>query len=187
MNYTNTGGYILNKVIIASTNPVKINAVSNAFRKVFNEITFDYQGINVPSNVSEQPMNSNETLQGAQNRAMNAKKIINDASYYIGIEGGLEILNNEIEVFAWVYIINSASKIGISRTSSFFLPEGLKQLILKGYELGVADDMFFNRHNSKQQNGAIGILTNNIIDRTKYYEEAVILALIPFINPDLYL
>jgi non-canonical (house-cleaning) NTP pyrophosphatase len=32
----------------------------------------------------------------------------------------------------------------------------------------------------------VGILTDNAIDRQKLYEPAVVMALIPFKNPDLY-
>jgi len=53
-------------------------------------------------------------------------------------------------------------------------------------ELGHADDMVFKRDNSKQKNGAVGILTHDLIDRASYYEQALILALIPFINKDIY-
>ena len=49
-----------------------------------------------------------------------------------------------------------------------------------------ADDIVFKRNNSKEKNGAVGILTNNLIDRTKYYEEAVVLSLIPFIKNELF-
>ena len=43
-------------------------------------------------------------------------------------------------------------------------------------------DMPLGRSNSKQGNGAVGILTADVIDRTHYYEHAVILALVPFKN-----
>jgi non-canonical (house-cleaning) NTP pyrophosphatase len=52
-------------------------------------------------------------------------------------------------------------------------------------ELGEADDLVFGQINSKQQNGAIGILTNDLIDRESLYRPAVIMALIPFLNPTL--
>ncbi|MEA2092741.1 MAG: DUF84 family protein, partial [Patescibacteria group bacterium] len=55
-----------------------------------------------------------------------------------------------------------------------------------GKELGEADDIVFQRNNSKQENGAVGILTGDVVDRTKCYTEAVILALIPFKNVNLY-
>ena len=56
----------------------------------------------------------------------------------------------------------------------------------QGLELGQADDIVFGRSNSKQANGAVGILTDDVIDRAQLYEPAVIFALIPFKNPDLY-
>ena len=40
--------------------------------------------------------------------------------------------------------------------------------------------------NSKQKSGAVGLLTNNAIDRTAYYAHAVTLALAPFLNEPLY-
>jgi non-canonical (house-cleaning) NTP pyrophosphatase len=59
-------------------------------------------------------------------------------------------------------------------------------LIQQGKELGEADDIVFNQSNSKQANGSIGILTGDVIDRTALYAHAVILALVPFKNPELY-
>jgi non-canonical (house-cleaning) NTP pyrophosphatase len=53
-------------------------------------------------------------------------------------------------------------------------------------ELGDADDEIFGASNSKQQNGAVGLLTENAVTRTTLYEQAVIMALIPFKNPELY-
>lgn len=53
-------------------------------------------------------------------------------------------------------------------------------------EFGYADDMVFMRNNSKQGNGAVGIVINNVIDRVEYYRQAIILALIPIVNKELY-
>jgi non-canonical (house-cleaning) NTP pyrophosphatase len=39
-------------------------------------------------------------------------------------------------------------------------------LVESGKELGDADDIVFGKSNSKQQNGAVGILTHDIITRT---------------------
>jgi len=53
-------------------------------------------------------------------------------------------------------------------------------------ELGLANDIVFSKLNSKQKCRAVGLLTHNKITRTELYKDAVILALIPFINPGLY-
>lgn len=86
--------------------------------------------------------------------------------------------------FAWIVTIGN-DRVGRSRTSSFVLPDELTALIRAGHELGHADDKLFGRENSKQGNGAIGILTGDHITRTDFYAEAMVMALIPFINPDL--
>ncbi len=173
------------KIIIASKSPVKIEAVKIAFKKVFTNIDFIFESINAPSGVSNQPMSSFETLKGAENRANYSFSEKQDNNFWIGIEGGIEKSTCGYEAFAWVYI-KSTHKIGKARTASFFLPKKIENLIEKGFELGDADDIVFGLKNSKKKNGAVGILTKNVTNRTKYYSEAVILALIPFVNEDLF-
>jgi len=91
-----------------------------------------------------------------------------------------------MEAFAWVYILSKHGKSGKGRTGTFFLPQKMSELIKQGKEMGEADDIIFNTNNSKQKDGTVGALTNNLITRTDYYEPAVIFALIPFMNPDIY-
>lgn len=173
-------------IVLASKNPVKAQATRNGFQRMFPEETFEIHTISVPSNVKQQPMTDEETLQGALNRARNASHAIPEADYWVGIEGGVEdSIQNEMTAFAWVYVLSSTLS-GKGRTGAFFLPQKVAQLVRQGEELGEADDLIFHRSNSKQENGAIGILTGDIIDRSQLYEQAVILSLIPFRNRDLY-
>lgn len=105
--------------------------------------------------------------------------------YAIGLEGGIATIDNTMECFAWMAIYDG-EKIGNARTASFPLPQKIKELVDNGMELGHADDIVFGRTNSKQGNGAVGLLTQGVIDRAAYYEHAVVLAMIPFLWPDLY-
>jgi non-canonical (house-cleaning) NTP pyrophosphatase len=75
---------------------------------------------------------------------------------------------------------------GFAKTATFLLPTAIAKLIQQGMELGHADDKVFRRVNSKQQSGTVGVLTAGIIDRTEYYKPALVLALIPWIRPDVY-
>ena len=172
----------MKKVLIASRNPVKINATKKAFEEVFTN-RFEFEGVSAESLVSDQPMSNDETLKGANNRLQNIQHL--EADYLVSIEGGVDLLDSNYEAFAWI-IISDKNKVGKAKTATFPLPSKISHLIKDGYELGDADDMVFKRSNSKQKNGAIGILTDNIIDRTEYYYHAIILALIPFINPNYY-
>jgi inosine/xanthosine triphosphatase len=175
------------KVIIASTNPVKVNATKEAFASMLPEIVFEYVGISAPSDVADQPMSDQETFIGASNRVNNARKQEPDADYWVGIEGGLEMKKGELEVFAWVVIQDKEEMIGKGRSTTFFLPPIMAQKIAEGMELGHAADVVFNEKNSKQNQGTIGILTGNVIDRTRYYVDPTIAALIPFKSPSLYI
>jgi len=173
------------KVVISSKNPVKIQATKNAFEKMFPDSQTVFYGESFPSHVAEQPMSDEETLTGAVNRAQGAKQNIIDADYWVGIEGGVEENNSVMEVFAWIVIL-SQDVTSRSSTSTFALPERVAVLLRQGMELGDADDVVFGRSNSKQQNGAVGLLTNDLITRTAYYELSLVLALIPFKKAEYY-
>jgi len=172
-------------ILVASQNPVKAQAALGGFRRMFPEETFELRTMTVASGVSEQPTSSDETLQGAIQRAQAARQSVPAADYWVGIEGGVETHGEELCAFAWIAIL-AHGLTGIGRTGTFYLPPAVAELIRQGKELGEADDIVFKQSNSKQKNGAIGILTRDVIDRAQLYEQAVVLALVPFKNPDLY-
>jgi inosine/xanthosine triphosphatase len=170
---------------------VKIAATKEGFSRMFPEEEFQVQGISVPSGVPDQPFSSQETLIGAMNRANAAREKAPQADYWVGIEGGVtaepmgELTKGELWALAWVTVLNR-DQVGKGCTGTFALPPQVAALVHQGKELGEADDIVFGRINSKQENGAVGLLTDNVIDRAAYYFQAVILALIPFKNPALY-
>lgn len=172
-------------LVIASTNPVKIQAIRLGFERLFPDECFEILTTSVPSGVSDQPLSDEETLQGATNRASGAAQAFPQGDFWIGIEGGIEDHNGQMAAFAWV-VVYTPRQFGKGRSGTFFLPPAVAGLIRQGKELGEADDIVFKKQNSKQANGAIGILTGDVIDRTSLYEHAVILALVPFKNPELY-
>jgi inosine/xanthosine triphosphatase len=172
-------------ILLASKNPVKIQAALQGFQRMFPGEEFTIQQVSVPSGVSDQPFSDQETYRGAVNRVDNAYVLNSQADFWVGIEGGVEEKDGELSAFAWI-VIRSKERYGKSRSGSFQLPKKLADLIQQGIELGEADDIVFNRSNSKQVNGAIGILTGDVIDRTELYQHAVILALVPFKNDGLY-
>lgn len=111
------------KIVVASTNPVKIKATEIGFTKMFAGESFEIEGVSVPSGVADKPVSEQETLFGATNRVNNVAKLVPSADYWVGIEGGLEHIENSIEAFAWVVIKSQTGVIGRGRTGSFFLPK----------------------------------------------------------------
>lgn len=176
----------MKKVIVGSTNPVKLSATQAAFLAVFPNEKFEFIGYNALSGVPDQPFGNEETKTGARNRALNSKTAYPDAGYYVGLEGGLVKSGSDYWVSAWMCVINQSGSFGYGQTSSFMLPPKIASLVESGQELGYASDTVFNETNLKHRGGSISILTNGLINREDYYKEALILALIKFAQKELY-
>jgi inosine/xanthosine triphosphatase len=170
---------------IGSANPVKIQSALSGFEVMFPEVKFIAKGVAVASGVSDQPMSCSETLLGATNRARELRSQ-SAADYVVGIEGGIEVIDNELFAGAWIVVIDSDGKVARGRSASFALPPQVKEMVDAGIELGDANDKMFKERNSKQAGGAVGSLTTGVITRQSLYEHAMALALIPFQQPSLF-
>lgn len=173
------------KVIVASLNPAKIDAASLALARAFPGKPCQISGVAVPSGVAEQPMSDNETYQGAHQRALAAKTAIPDADLWIGMEGGMEEYSQGSMTFAWIQVLGMGLD-NASRSASLTLPPFVAKAVADGEELGQAMDRLFSLSNCKQQGGAIGVLTGNLLDRRRIYCDTLILALAPLLNPEPY-
>jgi inosine/xanthosine triphosphatase len=173
----------MKKIFVASTNPVKLQAARCAFERMFAGEQFETSPLSVTlEGIPAQPMTDAETQRGAQLRAETARQSQPASDFWVGIEGGVQLMEGSLAVFAWVVVL-SADRSGTARSGTFFVPPGVAELVRQGMELGDADDIYFGQHNSKQQNGAIGLLTGNVLDRTELYTHAILLALAPFKTP----
>jgi len=171
------------KVVVASRNPVKIGATEQAFAKLFPDQTLDMVSADVASGVSDQPTSDEETRVGARNRAMAASDVMPEADYWVGLEGGVEVVDEQLMAFAWMAIKGSNGKIGEARSATLPLPPAVKELVDSGMELGDANDKVFSTINSKQGGGAYGLLTNGLYTRESIYTQTLIIALTTFVNP----
>ncbi|MBW6465471.1 MAG: inosine/xanthosine triphosphatase [Brevefilum sp.] len=175
----------MKKIVVASLNPVKMDAVLNGFKRLFPGEDFRVAPVSVDSGVEDQPLSDQAAHQGAENRAGAARQSVPEGDYWVGVEGGCDTLGEDMIAFAWVVAL-SKDGVGSSRTAHFRLPAAVQKLVEAGMELGDADDQVFGKRNSKQKSGAVGLLTDDVITRKTLYEQAVILALIPFKRSDLY-
>lgn len=175
----------MTRIIVSSFNPVKSDAVEKGFNRMFPHKNHEIVQIAVESGVSDQPMTDLESRKGALNRALNARKQAPDGDFWVGVEGGCDYLDGDMVAFAWI-VVQGRENRGSARTALFRLPKEVQRLVESGLELGLADDEVFGEENSKQNSGAVGLLTGDVVTRTTLYEQAVILALIPFKNRYLY-
>lgn len=174
------------RIAVGSRNPVKIGATEFGFRQLFPQDSIQVDGFSIESGVSDQPMGSEETRRGAQNRANALKEQQPEFDFWCGIEGGIETLDEDWFASAWLVVIDRHETCGESKTALFPLPPEVKRLVESGLELGHANDRVFSEHNSKHAGGAIGSLTRGLITRQQLYEHAMTMALIPFAQPELF-
>lgn len=172
------------KIIVGSKNPVKVNAVKGAIGSLFPNVEVECVGMHAPSGVPDQPMNSDETRIGAVNRVAYCKEHT-QANYYVAMEGGVDRFDYGAFTFAYV-VIDSGEKQSVGRSAILPLPDSVYESLEQGEELGTVMDRLFGTTNVKQKGGAIGLLTNGQETRESAYNQALTLAMAPFLHPQRY-
>jgi inosine/xanthosine triphosphatase len=189
------------KIIVAvgSTRRPKLNAVWEALT-VFGPLLdpnapFEVVGQEVSSGVRHTPLSRAEIMAGAKRRADaledRAKKENFPWHFFVGLEGGLEIISSKSKrlVFLenWAYVADRNGISGYGQSGSVLLPDALaKRVVDEGMELGVAIDAFAGGHGIRDGQGAWGVMTRNLITRQDAFRVAVINGFAPFFNAALY-
>ena len=170
------------EVVVTSFNPVKIEAVRQAFLSQLPSSETRIVPVGVDSGVADQPMSDDETRQGARNRVAAARQQAPGADYWVGLEGGLDVFDGDLMAFAWMVVAGPGGRVSETRSATLPLPPRVQTLVAGGLELGEANDRVFATLNSKQAGGAYGLLTNGLMTRESIYTQTLILALIPFVH-----
>jgi inosine/xanthosine triphosphatase len=168
-------------VAVGSQNPAKISAVKEVFRSFFDA---KIEGLAIDSGVSHQPFNE-ETFLGAQNRAQKALDM-SAADYGVGIEGGIIELNSRWYNLGYVVILHQNGEMSTGSSGWFECPQIILNKIRTGKELADAMDEVSDPPYARTELGAIGFLTKNHVTRKDLYVHGVYMALLPFINHNLY-
>ena len=91
-------------IAIGTTNKAKVGAVEAIAKQFFDQAEFTYY--KAASGVSEQPMTTEETRQGAINRAKNTMAAT-DAALSFGLEGGVTEIEGIMYVCNWGALASS--------------------------------------------------------------------------------
>ena len=176
------------KINIASNNPVKVEAVKEIIRSYDFLKNAEVKGLNVDSEVSEQPKSLEETVQGAINRA---KSAFNNCIYSFGIESGLmrvpQTKTGKMDFCVCAIYDGKQHHLGLS--CAFEFPIKVTQMI---HEFGIDANEAFYRCGLTQDKkigyseGTIGILTRGRMNRKDYTKQAIQMALIHLENSHLY-
>ena len=171
-------------IVMGSTSAVKVNATKQAFGTYFEDV--DVKGLPLASGVKAFPTSDEETLQGALNRAKEARSLEPEADFAVGIEGGLSRFDKYVLV-KQVAVVIKEDIISIGVSAGYAAPERLlRQLDMASDESRNIIDSYLGRKEILSNEGVIGVLTNGILDRTRVTKDAVICALTRFVNPQFY-
>lgn len=176
------------KIIIGSKNKVKVEAVKEiaVHYEMFDGVIFDM--INVESGVADQPKSLEEVVEGAKNRAKNARK---GGDLGVGLESGLMDVpgskSGKMDLCACAIFDGKEFHLGLS--SAFECPTEMNRLMLEeGLDMSQACNKIGLTDNPEigSEEGAIGILTKGRMTRKDYTKQSIITALIHLENAELY-
>ncbi len=170
------------KIVVGSTNPVKVAAA----KAVFGQLVPDVQVLSVAAELSvpNQPWGDEQTQAGAINRAR--ELLMAGTDYGVGFEGGVIELPYGLMTCAWCAVVDASGAVGLGGGVNCLLPPSVADAVRAGKELGPAMDALTGDKDTKEGPGAVGILTNGLIDRQQAYEQILAMALARFMTPDYY-
>lgn len=174
------------KILMGTKNPGKIEGAKQAFEKYFDNVEID--GYAVKSDVPDQPVND-EILQGAKNRVKNLKEYAKanniDADFYIASEAGItDKLGTWLDFnLALIEDKNGKQSVGVSQ--GFPIPEKYIDEI-KATEFGKLMDRLFDGKDLGKAKGGINFLTKDEVTRIDLTRNAFVMALITFINEEIW-
>lgn len=194
------GAYSMKKITVAvgSTRKPKLRAVSDALREFASMLVpdadFEVVGEEVESGVSSTPTSCEELMRGARQRAETLVRVAREKrkpwNYFVGLEGGLEVLQEDrarrVFLESWAYVSDGMRGF-YGRSGGIEVPEELAHEVLeRGFELSDAIDRYAGTIGIRDGLGAWGVLSAELIPRHESFRLAVVTAFAPFYNARMY-
>ena len=199
----------MNKSLIAvgSMRGPILDAVHDALKLLADHLNpnaqFEVLGFAVGSGVGHTPLSSAESMRGARQRTKALMQLASAKGevyqYFVGLEGGVEVIESRADnidaagdgrrrVFleSWAYV-SDGLRGHFGRSGGIELPPVLANEVLdKGVELGAAIDKFAGIAGIRDNQGAWGMLSNNLVTRRQAFCIALVAAFAPFYNVNLF-
>lgn len=188
------------RIAIGSTRKPKVDAVKSAMARITKilelaPLRISFLPREVESGIANTPLSLTEMMAGAFNRAENLKSLLaeegNTADYYIGLEGGLfrTKIDDRGENFylqSWVYVTNGAQGFFGSSAAVQIPHKVTGEFQGRDFELADIMDRLGKVKNNRDKGGAFALLTKGLLTRQAIFESAVLAAMAPYYNPEIY-
>jgi len=180
-------------VAVGSTRRPKLDAVREVLTLVGPRLnagsSFEVCGVDVASGVRHTPLTREDTMAGARQRAESLVALARQRnapwSYFVGLEGGLDVVMEGSRRLAflqnWAYVSDGRGLGAFGQSGGILLPDALvTSAVDQGAELSEAIDSFAGSAGIRDGQGAWGVLTGGLITRQDAFRAALINAFAPF-------
>lgn len=197
LNQTQTSA-IIKTIALGSDRAAKIMAVRGALARVatidatWGEAKLVARPVTI--NAPAMPLTDWELMQGARERALAVRALLEEqklkADLYVGLEGGFHSISVDGEwhtfLRGWAYVTDG-ERGGFGATPSISVPESIKNSVIEGRrELGLVIDEVAGARDVRSRQGAWGVLSRDLVTRSLSFELALIAAFAPFYNAEMY-
>ncbi|HKM09908.1 MAG TPA: inosine/xanthosine triphosphatase [Candidatus Methanomethylophilaceae archaeon] len=164
---------------VGSMNPVKIEAVRAVMERIYGSVRIT--SVDAESDVPEQPFESDVRI-GAINRARNA---LGGHDMAVGIEAGVFEMEEGLFDIQYCAVIDKDGYLTVGMGPGFAYPEKITALVRKGKTVSEAISELYGDEDIGKKHGAVGMLSNGLLNRKTLTEQAVTAAMIPRISKTL--
>lgn len=168
------------RIGVGSENPVKVQAVRAVMERIYG--TFELSCFPAENGVGDQPK-GDETVEGARNRALAA---LQDNDLGVGIEAGVFEMLDGLYDIQYCVIVDREGHTTYGAGPAFRYPDRVAAEVRKGLPVGKSFPQVYGTEALGRSKGAIGFLSEGILDRQRLTEQSVLAAMVPRIRKDLY-
>jgi inosine/xanthosine triphosphatase len=152
-------------VRVGTANAMKVAATRKAFARFFKQAKVT--GVDVPSSVSAQPISFGEIVRGARERA---RRAFRDCDFSVGIEAG-------------IFKVGPVSPRPFQITMACVF-DGRREALGSGPFFEIPPSMV--KQIVQADTGSVAVVTKGKVNRASVTRDAVVMALAPFVSPELY-
>ncbi|NPA97670.1 MAG: inosine/xanthosine triphosphatase [Crenarchaeota archaeon] len=172
-------------IVAGTSNPTKLAGIKQAFKDFFPNSEIEVVGVSVDNRVGPQPLGIESIYVGARCRALNSMKSMK-GDFYVGVEAGLVNIDG-FWIDVHVAYITDGRAEGIGLSMGFEVPQPIaRAAVYEETELDQVVDSLFGTRDIGSHGGVIKILTKGRVDRSDLVRQAVLMGLLPWVNPQLY-
>lgn len=165
----------MKKIVITSVNPVKLSALKKVASSLYPNETFEFVSLSLEKDGPE-PIGRTNILKQIQDALDAGKTEIQNADYYVCIEGGMEIFDGEMHETAYAVVESTTGGKGVSSCASFRVPTWIANEVKNGKGFADAVDEFYKTQGTKQGGGFVNILTGGVINKEEHCIQALAIA-----------